>query len=1000
MPPASQWIFGPFRLDPRNAFLWRGVEIVPLPPTAFALLHYLVTHAGQLVTKDELFEAIWSETVVSEAVLKVRMGEVRKALGETAREPRCIATVHRRGYRFVAPVTRLDVSPGAAAAARDPSRPPLAPTVPMPLLPRPSPPDTPTPLPRLVGREGELAQLQQWWAQARRGQRQVVFLTGEAGIGKTTLVDAFVEQVVATEAVWLAQGQCIEQYGVGEAYLPVLEALGRLCCAPGEAQLLTLLRAHAPTWLVQMPWVLSTADHEALRYELLGATQARMLREMAAWIEALTVEMPLVLVLEDLHWSDYATLDLVAWLARRQEPARLLLVGTYRPVEVMTRGHPLRDVQQALQMHGHCAELSLAFLSESAVAAYLTRRVPGYQEPAALARIIHQRTDGNPLFMVQVVEELMTQGRIGEQQDCWDLHTTPDADVVRVPEGIRQMLALQLDRLPLEEQRLLEAASVAGAAFAAASVAAGLASDVVTSEEHCERLAQRQQFLRPAETVTWPDGTVTGRYEFIHALYQNVVYQQMAAARRVRLHQRIGERLEEAYGAHADDMAAELAMHFEQSRDYPRAIHYLQQAAENAVRRHANREALAHLTKGLELLKTRPATPARSQQELMLHLALGGSLFATKGYAAPEVEQTYTRARYLCQYLEDPQQLFPVLRGLWVYYLTRAELQTAYAFSLQLLTLAQQAQDSAMLLEAHRALGATLLYRGAGASALTHLTQGMALYDPQQHRASTFLYGDDTGVVCHSLAAWTLWSLGYPDQGLARSHEALLLAQQRAHPFSLGFALCWAAVVHQYRREVQAAQEHAEAAISLAIQQGFPFFRAFGSMLRGWALARQGQAQEGVEQLRQGLLALHVTGIEIARLYFLALLAEAYETVGQPAAGLEVLAEALTRVDTTSDCWYEPELYRLKGALLLQQSADNQVEAKAFLYYAIDAAHAQQAKALELRTAVSLSRLWQQQGKSTEAHELLAPIYGWFTEGFDTADLQEAKTLLEDLISR
>src|SRR5262249_9872002 len=242
MPPASQWIFGPFRLDPGNACLWRVGERIPLPPTAFAVLHYLVTHAGALVTKDELFDAIWADTVVSEAVLKVRLGEVRKALGETARAPRCIATVHRRGYRFVAPVTRLDASPVAATA----------PTL---LLPTPALPASPPPLPWLVGREGELAQLQQLWAQARQGQRQVVFLTGEAGIGKTTLVDAFVAQVAATEAVWLGQGQCIEQYGAGEAYLPVLEALGRLCRAPGADQLLTLLRTHAPTWLVQMPWV-------------------------------------------------------------------------------------------------------------------------------------------------------------------------------------------------------------------------------------------------------------------------------------------------------------------------------------------------------------------------------------------------------------------------------------------------------------------------------------------------------------------------------------------------------------------------------------------------------------------------------------------------------------------------------------------------------------------------------------------------------------------------
>ena len=727
MPPASQWIFGPFRLDPRNACLWRGSEIVPLPPTAFALLHYLVTHAGQLVTKDELFDAIWPETVVSEAVLKVRMGEGRKALGETAREPRCIATVHRRGYRFVAPVTRLDTAPGAAAGATS------------------GPVHSSTALTRLVGREGELAQLQQWWAQARQGQRQVVFLTGEAGIGKTTLVDTFVAQVAMTEAVWLGQGQCIEQYGAGEAYLPVLEALGRLCHAPGAEHLLTLLRAHAPTWLVQMPWLLSPTDHEALRHELLGATQARMLREMAAWIEALTVETPLVLVLEDLHWSDYATLDLVARLARRQEPARLLLVGTYRPGEVLTRGHPLRGVQQALQMHGHCTELPLVFLSAAAVAEYLRRRLPGYQEPAVLARLIHQRTDGNPLFMVHMVEELLTQGRLIKQQSGWVLHPTPDADVVRAPEGIRQMLALQLDRLPLDEQRLLEAASAAGVAFAAASVAAGVASDVVTAEEHCERLAQRQQLLRPAGTVTWLDGTVTGRYEFIHALYQNVVYQQIAAARRVRLHQRIGERLEAAYGVQAGDMAAELAMHFEQSRDYPRAIHYLQQAGENALRRSAHHTAITHLTTAVQLLETLPETPEHTQRALALHLTLGTSLMAAHGFAAPETGTAFRRAHALSQQVGDPEQAFAAVRGLSLFHTLRGELRPARALGEQLLRQTHHSRQPALRLEAHRLLGATLLWQGAVIEARGHFEQSLALYEPQ-HRVYTFLYGVDSGV--------------------------------------------------------------------------------------------------------------------------------------------------------------------------------------------------------------------------------------------------------------
>jgi len=378
-----------------------------------------------------------------------------------------------------------------------------------------------------------------------------------------------------------------------------------------------------------------------------------------------------------------------------------------------------------------------------------------------------------------------------------------------------------------------------------------------------------------------------------------------------------------------------------------------------------------------------------------MHIALGASLSATKGFAAPEVEQTYSHAQHLCQHLEDPQRLFSVLRGLWIYSNVRAELQTAHTLGEQLLTLAQQIQDSAMLVVAHRALGATLYHLGAVASAHTHFAQGMALYDPQQSRASTLLYGEDAGVVCHSFAPWTLWYLGYPDQGLVRNQEAVTLAQQVAHPFSLSFALSFAALFHQYRREVQAAQEHAEAAIRLAKEQGFPDWMAFGSLIRAWALAQQGQAQEGIEQIHLGLTTYRATGAELYRPSWLALLAEAQGTIGEPEVGLVVLTEALTLVDTTGARWYEPELYRLKGELLLAQSPDNHTEAETCFQHALSIAQSQSAKSWELRAATSLARLWQQQGKRDEARQLLGDIYGWFTEGFDTGDLKDAKEFLD-----
>jgi predicted ATPase len=407
-------------------------------------------------------------------------------------------------------------------------------------------------------------------------------------------------------------------------------------------------------------------------------------------------------------------------------------------------------------------------------------------------------------------------------------------------------------------------------------------------------------------------------------------------------------------------------------------------------------EAIAHLRQGLALLETLPETRERTQREVDMHITLGASLLATKGKGAPEMREIYTRARQLCQHLQDPHQMFSVLRGLHGTYTSRAEYQAARVLGEQLLSLAQQVQDAAMLVAAHAGLGTALFYLGTVAAAHTHFTQGIALYDPQQHRAYALLW-EDAGVYCHGLSAWTLWLLGYPDQGLARSHEAVTLAQQSANPYSLALSLSLAAMFHQFRREVRAAQERAEAAINLATEQGFLPWQVVGSTWHGWALAHQGQAQEGIEQLYQGMMAWRATGAEAHRPYFLALLAEAHGIIGQPETGLTMLTEALALVDTTGDRWYESELYRLKGALLLQQSSDNQADAETCFQQAISIARSQQAKSWELRAATSLAHLWQRQGKRQEAHDLLAPVYNWFTEGFDTLDLKDAKALLDEL---
>jgi predicted ATPase len=503
--------------------------------------------------------------------------------------------------------------------------------------------------------------------------------------------------------------------------------------------------------------------------------------------------------------------------------------------------------------------------------------------------------------------------------------------------------------------------------------------------------------LVEAEIVYHRGVPLQATYTFKHALIQDAAYESLLKSTRQHYHQRIALVLEAQFAETAEAQPELLAHHYTEAGLTEQAVHYWHYAGQSAIQRSAHMEAISHLTKGLELLQALPETHERIQREVDMLIALGASLLPTKGYAASEVARTYIRAQQLCQHLADPSQLFPVLRGLWQCYNVRGEYLTARELGEQLLTLAEQVQDSAMLVAAHRALGTTLFYAGAVADAHTHFAQGTSLYDPQQHHVAVLLYGEDAGVVCRSFAPWALWYLGYPDQGLVQTQQAVTLEQQRAHPLSLSYVWCCAAMFHQFRREVRAAQESAEAAISFATEQGFPQWKANGLIMRGWALVQQGQVRDGIEQLTEGLSAFRATGAEHLRLYWLALLAEAHGTLGEPEAGLAVLTEALALVDTTGARWCEPELYRLKGVLLLQQSSDNQAEAEHCFHHALDIARNQQAQSLELRAATSLARLWQQQGKRQEAYDLLAPVYGWFTEGFDTADLKEAKALLDEL---
>lgn len=591
-------VFSPFRLDVDNERLWCGEEKIHLRPKAFAVLRHLINQQERLVSRDELVHAIWPDTKISDVVLRGCLREIRQALGDSVQTPRFIETVPRRGWRFVAslstttlPLTSEEESPAHTQPA---------------LRLQTSHP--------LVGRENELKQLQQYLEKAQRNEPQIVFISGEVGIGKTALLDAFLTQAATTARVWIARGQCVEQYGAGEPYLPILEALDRLCRESETKPMLPLFRRHAPMWLLQLPGVLDLTEGGLPPLALQGATQDRMLREMAGFLEALTIDRTLVLVLEDIHWSDASTLALITYLARRREAARLLIVGTYRPAEVIRRKHSLRSVVQELAQSGHCQELPLSSLSERAVSEYVTRRFPGKALPTTLGKIVHLYTEGNPLFVVNMVEHLIAQGVLVQQKGEWEVRGQLQQLQQRTPETLRHLIEGQLDRLNTEEQHLLEVGSVVGMEFSATVVAAALGEDLITTEACCATLARHHLFLRVAGTQADQERRLATRYRFLHSLYLDVIYERLPQAKRRQLHQRIGAYKEQEYGERAIAIAPELATHFKEGREYHRAVHYLGLAAQTAMQRQGPHEALTHLHQAQALLATLPESPELRKQ--------------------------------------------------------------------------------------------------------------------------------------------------------------------------------------------------------------------------------------------------------------------------------------------------------------------------------------------------------------------------------------------------
>jgi TOMM system kinase/cyclase fusion protein len=839
----------------------------------------------------------------------------------------------------------------------------------------------------LVGRESEVTLLLERWNLTKDGQGQVILLSGEAGIGKSRLVRVLKDHLTNEPHMRL---ECRSSpYYQNTALYPITDLLQRILQwqqdDTPEQRLEKLERELSQYRLVveeSVPLLATLLSLPILesRYPPLAFSPQRQrqktLEIIVAILLELTEQQPVLFILEDLHWTDPSTLELLDLLIDQAPTAAICVLLTCRPT-----------FQPAWSPRSYLAPVTLNRLSGNQTEHMAEQVAGGHRLPAEVLQQIVEKTDGVPLYVEEMTKAVLGAGFLTEVDGHYVL-TGPFSSPV-IPVTLQDSLMARLDRLATAKA-VAQYAAVIGRQFSYALLYAVSKVEEATLQHELGLLVE-------AELVYQRGLPPHATYTFKHALIQDAAYQSLLRSTRQDYHQRIAQVLAVQFPELVETQPELLARHYTEAGQAEAAISYWQRAGQRALQRWAYVEAIAHLTQALALLTTLPETPARRQKELDLQVALGPALVATKGNAVPDAERAYTRARELCQQIGDTPQLFPVLRGLLLCYQARGQTQTAYRLGEQLLCLAQSQPEPALLLLAHFLLGMVLFLRGESAAAHTHHTKALAIYTPQEHRVLAVRYGLDLGVLSRSYLAWELWQLGYPDQAMQHSQAARRLAQEVSHPQSLVFALVYAAILHQHRREVLAAHEQAEAAIHLATEQGFAYWLTRGKVLHGWALAMQEQTEQGTAEMRQGLAADLATGSKVMQPYYLGLLAEAYGEGGHPEEGLPLLAEALAVLDNTELCYYGAELYRLKGALLLRQVVSNASQAEACLHQALDVARAQQAMSLELRAAVSLARLWQQQDKRQDARDLITPVYDRFTEGFDTADLQEAKALLEAL---
>ena len=847
-----------------------------------------------------------------------------------------------------------------------------------------------------VGRSAERAALRRALVRVKEGRSAVVAVTGEPGIGKSSLTDDFLSDAAASgDAPIVARGRCSERLAGSEAYLPIFEALDHLLRRGSGVSVETIMKTVAPTWYVQ---VATSTEHPSivdLRNEAQAVSQERMKREIGALLHDLSRARPLVLFLEDVHWADISTIDILNYIAGRFADMRVLVLVTYRPSEMALASNQFVHVGAELRSRGLFEEIGLGFLDRQDVERYLALQFPEHRFPQEFGAFVHAKTEGSPLFMADLVRYLHDSGSIAKENGRWVV-TRPMTDLPRdLPESVRSMIARKIAQLDERDRRLLVAASVQGHEFDSATVSHATEMDPGDVEDRLDALERVHVFVKRVAEDEFPDRTLTLKYQFVHVLYQNALYASLQPTRRAALSGRVAGALVARHGDRADEIASRLAALFEAARDFAASARFFFVAAQRALGLFAFREALALAERGLDALHGLPDGPPRIQQELGLQMIRGQALRLMKGWSAPEIEPVFARARELCHQLNDPPELFPVLWAITLFHAIRGDLREYRRRADELMAMAEQSGNPVFLMGAHHLVGVNREFLGDMVEASRVLDRGRELHVPSEHLAYTAMYGLDPGMIARAMSSRPLWVLGFPDRALARARETLALARSQRQPMTLVFALLVTQGIHLNRGEAADAVTLGEEVIALCREYEMLQEREWSRSFQGAAFALLGRIDEGIDLLTDSLAVQQAIGSGLVRSAFLGVLGDLLRFAGRIDEGLTAVDQGFAHAERTLEGGYIAELHRARGQLL--QAKGDVTAAEEQLRLAIDTAVRLQAKSFELRAATALAGLLASAGRKADARDVLAPVYGWFTEGKTTMDVVAAKEMMSTL---